>query len=208
MRSTLTFVLFFILISCNKSIDIDTKKPDKKIIDLKSYLSKQLLLQNQTQEILQKEADFNILYSKFQTVQSDMELRAALLASKIKSVDLLIELLEQQDSNLINFIQNDESGFFDKTNEEKFYLINSVQDSLSLPSTINNQSAKVAPPTCLQIYKKAIDRCRRDYAIAAGVSIGSIPWTLGAGILGWGVASLQLYFCESDAKDDYDDCED
>ncbi len=207
MRSTLTFVLFFILISCNKSIDIGTKKPDKKIIDLKSYLSKQLLLQNQTQEILQKEADFNILYSKFQTVQSDMELRAALLASKIKSVDPLIELFEQQDSNLINFIQNDESGFSDKTNEEKKASINSALDSLFVLE-YTDRSMQMNPPTCLQTYNTAINRCRRDYAIVGLTSLASIPLTFGAGLFGWGISSLQLYFCESDARDDYNKCKD
>lgn len=208
MKSTLTFVLFFILISCNKSADMTTESSDEKITNLTAYVSRQLTIQNDVQKILKKEADFNTLHSKFSTIQSDMELKTVLLESKIKRVDLLIELLKQQNSNLINFSKNDESGFFSKTSDEKVQFINSVLETPILVSTINDQSTKVAPPTCLQIYKKAIDRCHRDYAIEAGVSIGSIPWTLGAGVLGWGVASIKLYFCESDAQDDYDDCED
>lgn len=206
MKSTLT-VLFFILISCNKSADVTTESSDEKITNLTAYVSRQLTIQNDVQKILKKEADFNTLHSKFSTIKSDIELKTVLLESKIKRVDLLIELLKQQNSNLINFSKNDKSGFFNKTSDEKIASINLVLDNLS-ELAYSEGGARMAPPTCLETYNTAISRCRRDYAITAGVSLVSIPWTLGGGVLTWGLASVQLYFCESDAKEDYNKCKD
>lgn len=118
-----------------------------------------------------------------------------------------MNFFKQQKSNLINFSKNDKSGFFNKTSDEKIASINLVLDNLS-ELAYSEGGARMAPPTCLETYNTAISCCRRDYAITARVSLVSIPWTLGGGVLTWGLASVQLYFCESDAKEDYNKCKD
>ena len=137
------------------------------------------------------EEEVAVLFSK-SNIQNSSE-----LISQIKNG---IELTNNFKNNNSDFYKNDENS----RNELLTKSLDISFNNTNYNVVLNSPSAK---RSCYGEWSVAVNRCNRNFAIAGTGAVIAAGFTGGiGGLISGGVACAVLWYCKSDALDDYNDC--
>lgn len=167
------------------------------------FVEKNINLSNQIIELLNRESNLN--FSNFpQDINNIEQLRTAFVNSGVTKIDDLLNLLTIRNETATEFINNNKD-FNSLKQITKDRIINDAFNSIYVSD--NNEASRSR--SCYQQWLVQAGRCNRNFAIAGTGAVIAAGLTGGVGgLIGGGIACSVLWFCKSDALDDYNDCMD
>ncbi|WP_395061108.1 hypothetical protein [Flavobacterium sp.] len=144
---------------------------------------------------------------KLTNCKTETELNNLLINNNIKNSNELI-LLIKKGEDLTNDFRKQNPNFYNTDEDKRLKMFNE-----SFETSFNNSDFKdvIANNSttrgCYGQWQVAVSRCNRNFAITGAGAVIAAGLTGGiGGLIGGAIACTNLWFCKSDALDDYNSC--
>lgn len=204
------FICANFITSCTKEnldnqLDNQNNTEENLLAYSKQSIANQLKIKNELSK--NNSVDFNNFTAKLNLCKNESELKLLFENIGINNSQSIILLLKKE-TDLQNTFRKENSQFYKLNENEKNKLFNTSID-LAFNEIISNTSIfnKQKLVSCESTLNTATSRCDRNFAICGAGAVLAAGFTGGlGGLIGGGVCMADFYFCNDDAKADFQSC--